>query len=220
VEVPWSLDDLPDDWRRGYSSGLWPRRAPTFLSVCVQSSSTLLGKSTDCSARRLSAPASARHRHFGQYDCTPDSQSGANHVFAGPLQKEPRETSLSCVKCMKCCSPTDQLLLHRSAVFVSPSHDVIWWVHVVLEEFRQSTDGIPSRPFGYEYLLGLLAMIKCSICSYQCDNWYVSNRKLACHINFSWGCWFVSLLASTSRVALAWHFAKRGAPLSCSCRFQ
>lgn len=22
-------------------------------------------------------------------------------------------------------------------------------------------------------------MIKCSICSYQCDNWYVSNRKLA-----------------------------------------
>ena len=62
------------------------------------------------------------------------------------------------------------------------------------------------------YLLGLLAMIKCSICSYQCDNWYVSNRKLACHINFSWGCWFVSLLASTSRVALAWHFAKRGAP--------
>ena len=69
--------------------------------------------------------------------------------------------------------------------------------------------GLPHCP---PYLLGLLAMIKCSICSYQCDNWYVSNRKLACHINFSWGCWFVSLLASTSRVALAWHFAKRGAP--------
>merc|ERR1712118_260312 len=64
------------------------------------------------------------------------------------------------------------------------------------------------------YLLGLLAMIKCSICSYQCDNWHVSNRKLACHVNFCWGCWFVSLLASTSRVALAWHFAKRGAPFS------
>ena len=26
-----------------------------------------------------------------------------------------------------------------------------------------------------------LAMIKCSICSYQCDNWYVSNWRLACH---------------------------------------
>ena len=31
------------------------------------------------------------------------------------------------------------------------------------------------------YLLGLLAMIKCSICSYQCDNWYVSNWRLASH---------------------------------------
>ena len=75
--------------------------------------------------------------------------------------------------------------------------------------FRKNAFPLPE---GASYLLGLLAMIKCSICSYQCDNWYVSNRKLACHINFSWGCWFVSLLASTSRVALAWHFAKRGAP--------
>ena len=31
------------------------------------------------------------------------------------------------------------------------------------------------------YLLGLLAMIKCSICSYQRDSWYVSNWRLACH---------------------------------------
>ena len=62
------------------------------------------------------------------------------------------------------------------------------------------------------YLLGLLAMIKCSICSYQCDNWYAFNRKLACHINFSWGVSPVSLLAAGSRVALAWHFARCGAP--------
>ena len=34
------------------------------------------------------------------------------------------------------------------------------------------------------YLLRLLAMIKCSICSYQCDNWYVFNWRLACHNNF------------------------------------
>ena len=34
----------------------------------------------------------------------------------------------------------------------------------------------------------LLAMIKCSICSYQWfANWYVSNCRLACHINFGWG---------------------------------
>ena len=71
-------------------------------------------------------------------------------------------------------------------------------------------------PMCQTYLLGLLAMIKCSICSYQCDNWYVSNRKLACHINFSWGVEIVSLLAAHSRVALAWHFARRGAPLRSS----
>ena len=43
------------------------------------------------------------------------------------------------------------------------------------------------------YLLGLLAMIKCSICSYQCDNWYSSNRKIACHANFSLGRLFLEL---------------------------
>ena len=37
-------------------------------------------------------------------------------------------------------------------------------------------------------------MIKCSICSYQCDNWYASNWRLACHLNvwmggfWSWAC--------------------------------
>ena len=34
------------------------------------------------------------------------------------------------------------------------------------------------------FLLGLLAMIKCSICSYQCDSWYVSNWRPARHIDF------------------------------------
>ena len=40
------------------------------------------------------------------------------------------------------------------------------------------------HPF-ISYLLGLLAMIKCSICSYQSNNWYASNWRLACHTN--WG---------------------------------
>ena len=62
------------------------------------------------------------------------------------------------------------------------------------------------------YLLGLLAMIKCSICSYQCDNWYVSNWKLACHINFFWGGVHLSLLKWPSSVALAWHKAGSGTP--------
>ena len=57
------------------------------------------------------------------------------------------------------------------------------------------------------YLLGLLAMIKCSICSYQCDNWYVSNWRLACHINFYMGRCPLELAQGLSRVALAWHKA-------------
>ena len=32
------------------------------------------------------------------------------------------------------------------------------------------SSGTSSRPGLNTYLLGLLAMIKCSICSYQCDN--------------------------------------------------
>ena len=62
------------------------------------------------------------------------------------------------------------------------------------------------------YLLGLLAMIKCSICSYQCDNWYVSNWRLACHINFCLGRCSLELAQRPLCVALAWHFARRSTP--------
>jgi hypothetical protein len=62
------------------------------------------------------------------------------------------------------------------------------------------------------YLLGLLAMIKCSICSYQCDNWYVSNWRLACHINCSLGRCPLELAQGPSRVALAWHNAGSSTP--------
>ena len=63
-----------------------------------------------------------------------------------------------------------------------------------------------ATPF-IPYLLGLLAMIKCSICSYQCDNWYVSNWRLACHINFYLGRCPLELAQGPSRVALAWRKA-------------
>ena len=60
----------------------------------------------------------------------------------------------------------------------------------------------------WSYLLGLLAMIKCSICSYQCDNWYSSNRKIACHANFSVGRLFLELarghLTCRPSIALSW----------------
>ena len=60
----------------------------------------------------------------------------------------------------------------------------------------------------HAYLLGLLAMIKCSICSYQCDNWYSSNRKIACHANFSLGRSFLELarghLTCCPGIALRW----------------
>ena len=62
------------------------------------------------------------------------------------------------------------------------------------------------------YLLGLLAMIKCSICSYQCDNWYVSNCRLACHSNFSLGLCHLELAQRPARVAPALHIVGSGAP--------
>ena len=48
-------------------------------------------------------------------------------------------------------------------------------------------------------------MIKCSICSYQCDNWYISNWGFACHAYFSLGRGSLELAQTLLRVALAWH---------------
>ena len=69
---------------------------------------------------------------------------------------------------------------------------------------------LPRLPVAY--LLGLLAMIKCSICSYQCDNWYVSNWRLACHIYFCLGKCSLELARRPSHVVLAWHFAGGSIP--------
>ena len=49
-------------------------------------------------------------------------------------------------------------------------------------------------------------MIKCSICSYQCDNWYASNWRLSCHIYFCRGSVSMSLLRSLH--VLCWHCTK------------
>ena len=78
----------------------------------------------------------------------------------------------------------------------------------VKPEFRMR--GEPSCSAAY--LLGLLAMIKCSICSYQCDNWYVSNWRLACHMYFWLGKCALELARRPSHVALAWHTAGSSIP--------
>ena len=62
-------------------------------------------------------------------------------------------------------------------------------------------------------------MIKCSICSYQCDNWYVSNWRLACHINFSLGRCPLELAQRPSSVALALHLAGSSTPLGVTILF-
>ena len=50
------------------------------------------------------------------------------------------------------------------------------------------------------YLLGLLAMIKCSICSYQYDNWYSSDRKISMSFNFfRAGCSLASFMGQADR---------------------
>ena len=70
------------------------------------------------------------------------------------------------------------------------------------------------------YLLGLLAMIKCSICSYQCDNWYISNWRFDCHINFCQGGYLLSLLRLTPSVALAPHTAGCSTPFGETSQIQ
>ena len=64
----------------------------------------------------------------------------------------------------------------------------------------------------WAYILCLLAMIKCSICSYQCDIWYVSNWGLACHSYFSLGRCRLELAEALLRVAPAWHVARSSTP--------
>ena len=62
-------------------------------------------------------------------------------------------------------------------------------------------------------------MIKCSICSYQCDNWYVSNWRLACHIYFWLGKCPLELARRPSHVALAWHIAGGSIPFGVTTRW-
>lgn len=103
---------------------------------------------------------------------------------------------------------------HQVRVMMKYGHRVYsWrkhvWSHTVMPGSHQSS---VLLLYTHSYLLGLLAMIKCSICSYQCDNWYVSNWRLACHINFSLGRCPLELAQGPSRVALAWHIAGSSTP--------
>ena len=54
--------------------------------------------------------------------------------------------------------------------------------------YEQDHD-IEFDPCTHAYLLGLLAMIKCSICSYQCENWYLKHCFSSFHINLSTSSW-------------------------------
>jgi len=76
----------------------------------------------------------------------------------------------------------------------------------------KGTCALPLYVYCGSYLLGLLAMIKCSICSYQCDNWYVSNWRLACHINFLSGKCPLELAQGPSRVVPDPHFSGDSTP--------
>ena len=66
-----------------------------------------------------------------------------------------------------------------------------------------------DHPSPQTYLLGLLAMIKCSICSYQCDNWYDSNMSLCLSHYFFRGSVHLSLLGGLQ--VLPWHRTQPGA---------
>ena len=98
-------------------------------------------------------------------------------------------------------SPSHKSHHQKSIALMEETHQCMQMPHMC-----QAEKTLPA------YLLGLLAMIKCSICSYQCDNWYVSNWRLACHINFWLGRCPLELAQWPSRVALAWHLARRSTP--------
>ena len=72
-------------------------------------------------------------------------------------------------------------------------------------DFRVKT--VSSHTF-----FSFLAMIKCSICSYRCDNWYVSNWRLACYINFLMRRCLPELAWGPSCVAVTWHWASGSTP--------
>ena len=55
-------------------------------------------------------------------------------------------------------------------------------------------------------------MSRCSICSYQRDNWYVSNWRLACYIFCGGGRCSLEVAQRPLRVALAWQHARVAHP--------
>ena len=91
---------------------------------------------------------------------------------------------LDCNNCIYCYCAEDRLLMPAVSLICTGCWGASqFWNTRVRSLVTQVAASLGPRP----YLLGLLAMIKCSICSYQCDNWYVSNWRLACHIYFSMG---------------------------------
>ena len=78
---------------------------------------------------------------------------------------------------------------------------------------QKNTDGTCSK----YALLGLLAKIKCSICSYQCNNWYLYNVETL-FINV-WKSWIPASLLPLHTLSSALHYrlvttAPRGTPSS------
>ena len=64
-------------------------------------------------------------------------------------------------------------------------------------------------------LLGLLAMIKCSICSCQCDNWYdIHCMSSNVTIVFRWGVWNCELARKTYPCRASFSLLLRAATLS------
>ena len=121
-----------------------------------------------------------------------------------------RHSSARIMQPSSCAAPVNMALASPSLLqLLSPT----------LLRSQETRKRILQPPTLYSaYLLGLLAMIKCSICSYQCDNWYVSNWRLACHMNVSAGSCCPELAQAHSSVALAWHAARGSTPFGVTCR--
>ena len=78
-----------------------------------------------------------------------------------------------------------------------------------------------TTPYG-TYIIGLLAMIKCSVCSCQCDNFDPFNLKINCHRIFPWAqlAKVSNTMRSTCKSAIAhgWSWQPRYGNNSLHCQ--
>ena len=111
-----------------------------------------------------------------------------NNTYKGNVAWTRLSTDWLCLECWEEAKLWDPPPSSRMIASDCPAlWRVCWlvvWFLVFQKTYPQSILNLNSSKTtrrNCTYLLGLLAMIKCSICSYQCDNWYAFNWRRYSH---------------------------------------